>query len=142
MAPGNLHSYLGGVGIELMASSDNVVRGGLTTKHMDVDELLAVVDFSDHAVRPVAVRALGEHETQYVTDAAEFCLSTVVLTAGRSYRPLRRGPELLLCTSGVAMAATVSIGSLPPGRHLVFVEAQDAAGNWGVPSAVFLDVTP
>lgn len=41
---GNLHAYLGGSGIELMGASDNVVRAGLTTKPVDVDEVLAVVD--------------------------------------------------------------------------------------------------
>ena len=41
---GNLHAYLSGAGIELMSNSDNVIRGGLTVKHVDVDELLAVVD--------------------------------------------------------------------------------------------------
>ena len=55
---GNLHAYLLGTGVEVMASSDNVVRGGLTNKHIDVDELLAVVDFTpldDPVVRPVEV---------------------------------------------------------------------------------------
>lgn len=42
---GNIHAYLDGLGIELMASSDNVLRGGLTPKHIDVPELLAVLDF-------------------------------------------------------------------------------------------------
>lgn len=41
---GNLHAYLDGVGIELMTASDNVLRGGLTPKHVDVPELLAVLD--------------------------------------------------------------------------------------------------
>jgi len=44
LTAGNLHAYLGGAGIELMGASDNVVRGGLTVKPVDVDELLAVVD--------------------------------------------------------------------------------------------------
>ncbi|HLP23578.1 MAG TPA: mannose-6-phosphate isomerase, class I [Microbacteriaceae bacterium] len=39
---GNLHAYLSGIGVELMADSDNVLRGGLTEKHIDIDELLAV----------------------------------------------------------------------------------------------------
>jgi mannose-6-phosphate isomerase len=43
---GNLHSYLSGLGLEVMAASDNVLRGGLTTKHIDVAELMAVVDHS------------------------------------------------------------------------------------------------
>jgi mannose-6-phosphate isomerase len=44
LGAGNLHAYLSGSGIELMGASDNVVRGGLTTKHVDIDDLLAVVD--------------------------------------------------------------------------------------------------
>ena len=43
---GNLHAYLHGGGVEIMANSDNVMRGGLTPKHVDVDELLAVLDFT------------------------------------------------------------------------------------------------
>lgn len=43
---GNVHAYLAGLGVELMAASDNVLRGGLTTKHVDVDELLAVATFA------------------------------------------------------------------------------------------------
>ena len=44
LGAGNLHAYLRGAGVEIMANSDNVVRGGLTTKHIDVEELLTVVD--------------------------------------------------------------------------------------------------
>ncbi len=44
LTAGNLHAYLGGAGIELMGSSDNVVRGGLTVKEVDIDELLHVLD--------------------------------------------------------------------------------------------------
>ncbi len=44
LTAGNLHAYLGGAGIELMSASDNVVRGGLTQKPVDVDELLRIVD--------------------------------------------------------------------------------------------------
>ncbi len=43
---GNLHAYLDGAGVEIMANSDNVMRGGLTPKHVDVDELLAILDFT------------------------------------------------------------------------------------------------
>ncbi|GAA1803751.1 mannose-6-phosphate isomerase, class I [Agromyces neolithicus] len=46
LAAGNIHAYLDGLGIELMAASDNVLRGGLTPKHIDVSELLEVLDFT------------------------------------------------------------------------------------------------
>lgn len=58
MPAGNLHAYLRGTGIEIMAASDNVLRGGLTPKHVDVDELLRVLRFevlADAALRPVPV---------------------------------------------------------------------------------------
>ncbi len=48
---GNVHAYLDGLGIELMAPSDNVLRGGLTPKHVDVPELLHVLDFTAHRPR-------------------------------------------------------------------------------------------
>jgi mannose-6-phosphate isomerase len=44
LTAGNLHAYLSGAGIELMGASDNVVRGGLTDKHVNVDELLRILD--------------------------------------------------------------------------------------------------
>ncbi|KRC60440.1 hypothetical protein ASE14_05310 [Agromyces sp. Root81] len=46
LAAGNIHAYLDGLGIELMAASDNVLRGGLTPKHIDVTELVDVLDFT------------------------------------------------------------------------------------------------
>ena len=57
LGPGNLHAYLGGAGIELMGASDNAVRGGLTQKPVDVDDLLAVVDptpLADPVLPPAA----------------------------------------------------------------------------------------
>ncbi len=55
---GNLHAYLHGAGIELMGASDNVVRGGLTHKPVDVDLLLEIVDLEPlaDAVLPSADR--------------------------------------------------------------------------------------
>ena len=59
MPAGNLHAYLRGAGVEIMAASDNVLRGGLTPKHVDVAELLRVLRFEVladpvRAARPVA----------------------------------------------------------------------------------------
>ena len=46
MPAGNLHAYLSGGGMEIMANSDNVMRGGLTRKYVNVEELLAILDFT------------------------------------------------------------------------------------------------
>lgn len=97
---GNLHAYLSGVGIEIMASSDNVLRGGLTKKHVDVPELLRVLDFTDGPVDPIRARAVDAHERVWDTPAHEFRLSMIDVPAGASIARDVRGPEILLCGSG------------------------------------------
>ena len=66
-----LHSYLSGVGIEVMACSDNVLRGGLTSKHINVDELIQVVDFTPSSIAPVETCDDGGF-VRYLTPAPEF----------------------------------------------------------------------
>ncbi|MFJ5804011.1 mannose-6-phosphate isomerase, class I [Streptomyces decoyicus] len=94
------HAYLNGLGVELMANSDNVLRCGLTPKHVDVPELLRVVRFEagDAGVlRPEAV----DGEEIYETPIDEFRLSRFVLAPGAAPRPLvSRTPQILLCTAG------------------------------------------
>lgn len=98
---GELHAYLSGVGIELMANSDNVLRGGLTSKHVDVAELMRILSFKEKEVEIL----LPEHREQqvgvYQTPAREFELSVITLGAGDEYTgPVDRSIEILLCTSG------------------------------------------
>ena len=71
---GNLHAYLHGAGIEVMANSDNVLRGGLTAKHVDLNELLRVLDFTPGSggVRRGVVLEPGVW--RYPTSASEFAL--------------------------------------------------------------------
>lgn len=101
LAAGNLHAYLGGVGVEIMASSDNVLRGGLTPKHVDVPELLKVLDFSPLEVKPQVAIASGK-EHVYAVPTPEFRLSR--LDAGFDSEE-RWGPDLLLCTAGKCVVA-------------------------------------
>jgi mannose-6-phosphate isomerase len=97
---GNLHCYLEGTGVEIMANSDNVLRGGLTPKHVDRDELLRIVDFTPAFVTPLSPESLGQGEQVYVTPSAEFRLSRIELES--EWRGHTEGPEVLLCTSGTA----------------------------------------
>lgn len=100
---GELHAYLQGVGIELMANSDNVLRGGLTSKHIDLPELMQVLNF---AVREIEVLTPEKHpggELLYKTPAAEFMLSAIQTTeATRYHSPAKRSIEMLLCVHGQA----------------------------------------
>jgi mannose-6-phosphate isomerase len=97
---GNLHAYLEGVGVEIMANSDNVLRGGLTPKHVDNRELLHVLRFNAGPVGVLRGEMQGSARV-YQTPAAEFELQSFRLLPGE--RPTvtdRRGPEIVLCQQG------------------------------------------
>jgi mannose-6-phosphate isomerase len=99
----NLHSYLEGTGVEIMASSDNVLRGGLTPKHVDVPELLRVLDFRSEKVELVQLETRGA-ERHYRTPASEFALSRLELGGTAvSVGPVN-GPEIVVVTRGSAVA--------------------------------------
>jgi mannose-6-phosphate isomerase len=128
---GNLHAYLHGVGFEVMANSDNVLRGGLTPKHVDVPELLRVLDFTptdEAALKPRTAR--DGIELVYDTPAAEFAVSVLHLD-GRELghqtdAPARHdGPQVLLCTEGsVQVHAKSSVLTLDRGAA-AWVAADD-----------------
>ncbi len=97
-----LHAYLKGTGIEVMANSDNVLRGGLTPKHVDVPELLRVLQFVPDEV--AVMRPAMGLETTFTTEAAEFELSRIAVDGAWGARAL--GPEILLAVSGSLTAAS------------------------------------
>ncbi|CPW99035.1 mannose-6-phosphate isomerase, class I [Mycobacteroides abscessus] len=98
---GNLHAYLRGLAVEIMANSDNVLRGGLTPKHVDVPELLRVLDFSPASEAHLHVETVTDGaQTRYRTPAREFALSRFDLAAGEPTQVGIKGPRILLCTQG------------------------------------------
>ncbi|TKA10127.1 mannose-6-phosphate isomerase, class I [Actinacidiphila oryziradicis] len=95
------HAYIAGLGVEIMANSDNVLRCGLTPKHIDVPELLRIVRFE--ATDPGVLRpeTSAEGEELYETPIDEFRLSRYILAPGTGPRLLAdRTPQILLCTEG------------------------------------------
>jgi mannose-6-phosphate isomerase len=143
---GNLHAYLNGAGVELMANSDNVLRGGLTPKHVDVPELLRVLDFTA-APPPVLTGRPDGAWVRYDTPAEEFLLRR--WDGGTDPTPVPvpdGGPRILLCTAGTACirsatgevqikrGASVWLGAddtgvaLVPGEHTQLFLASDALG--------------
>ena len=79
---GNLHAYLEGTGVEIMANSDNVLRGGLTSKHMDVPELLRIVRFEPLDPHRVTPEQVSQGVEVYRSGFAEFDLARVGATGG------------------------------------------------------------
>ncbi|WP_086746676.1 mannose-6-phosphate isomerase, class I [Streptomyces europaeiscabiei] len=118
------HAYLNGLGVEIMANSDNVLRCGLTPKHVDVPELLRIVRFE--ATDPGVLRpeASPDGEEVYETPIDEFRLSRLVLPEATAPHDLTRAtPQILLCTAGSVLAGE---HTLAPGES-VFVPADEKA---------------
>lgn len=108
---GRLHAYLSGMGVELMANSDNVLRGGLTPKHVDVPELLRVLVFESAPLAPVRKRTEPGGEIVYETPTPEFRLSRLEISDGHSFAAQVSGPEILLCVEGQARVELMPGGS-------------------------------
>jgi mannose-6-phosphate isomerase len=96
---GNIHAYLGGLGIELMAPSDNVLRGGLTPKHVDVPELLRVLEFEPLPLPYLAPTEIGPGVTRFDPTDVGFALLHVVPGEAGAVVPLG-GPSIVLVTDG------------------------------------------
>lgn len=103
LTAGELHAYLDGLGIELMANSDNVLRGGLTPKHVDVPELLNILNFAESEIDILRPESVSDCEGTYPGIAEEFELSVIQVSDSRTYvSPKNRSVEILLCTRGNA----------------------------------------
>lgn len=98
---GEMHAYLHGAAIEIMANSDNVLRGGLTAKHVDVEELMRVLNFEPHSLKILSPQERLACEKVYPTPAEEFSLGVIEVDKHCSYATQQIiGPEILLCTQG------------------------------------------
>ncbi|MEV4509506.1 mannose-6-phosphate isomerase, class I [Dactylosporangium sp. NPDC049525] len=113
MPAGNLHAYLRGVGVEIMAASDNVLRGGLTPKHVDVEELLRVLRFEvldDPVTRPVDV---APGLVTWPVPVEDFTLHRALVGPGGGAAAVRLpggGPRIVLCVRG---AVRIDDGVVP-----------------------------
>ncbi|MFJ6633720.1 mannose-6-phosphate isomerase, class I [Streptomyces sp. NPDC091376] len=114
------HAYLAGLGVEIMATSDNVLRCGLTPKHVDVPELLRVVRFEAGDPGVLRPEASPSGEELYDTPIDEFRLSRYVRSEGAAPTDITAGtPQILLATAGRPQVGELA---LAPGES-VFVPA-------------------
>ncbi|MCU1441468.1 MAG: mannose-6-phosphate isomerase [Rhodoglobus sp.] len=134
---GNIHAYLEGVGVELMTASDNVLRGGLTPKHVDVPELLAVLDF-----RPVAVPYLRPEHPEpgvevYRPDVPDFLLARITDDA----RLPVGGPAIIVCTEG-SFTVSGDNGSIELGKgDSVYVTPDESVLRFAGEGSLFVATT-
>ena len=98
---GQLHAYLKGVGVELMANSDNVLRGGLTPKHIDQKELMRVLRFEPTFPGMAEMHPVSATETRFQSPAEEFTLARIHLSQDVPHAsPVQRNVEILFVTRG------------------------------------------
>jgi len=117
------HAYLEGQNVELMANSDNVLRGGLTPKHIDVPELLKHTRFE--AVHPHILKgepAANPAERIYSSPAPDFVVSQIKLQPGTVYENTAKAAEIMLVLHGSAVISGSDTLDLQQGQS-VFVAA-------------------
>jgi mannose-6-phosphate isomerase len=122
---GGVHAYLGGLAVEVMANSDNVLRAGLTAKHVDVDELLKAVDYV--AAPPIRTAPEVFHGATRVFYAPvdDFQLSVTEIDDGAVHPLPGRGPRVLVCLAGeIVVTSGTDHAALRRGES-VFVPASE-----------------
>ena len=123
---GSVHAYISGLGVEVMASSDNVLRAGLSAKHIDVPEMLACVDYvAAPPVRPAPEYLSRATRAYYApVDDFELMVTTVVAADGRLPVP-GRGPRILLAVEGAMTLVTQADSQTLAQGEAVFVGADE-----------------
>ena len=120
---GHLHAYVSGLGVEVMANSDNVLRGGLTSKYVDVPELVRILRFN--SISDPVVRCIDD---EYEVPAEEFRLHCFDLAPAEAFSYLHDGPAIALCTSGEVQLGNLG---LRPGEA-AWIPASDP--SWEISS--------
>lgn len=138
-AAGTMHAYLRGTGIEIMANSDNVMRGGLTAKHVDVDALLQVADLEPCRVIPSVPEPIGDGISLYRTPYPEFRLWRVE----PGDRPVAlpgtdRGRILLVISGELECSAGSKELAVGPGRSAWLAADEAVSVRSGEPAVAFL----
>jgi mannose-6-phosphate isomerase len=115
LGAGNIHAYLGGTGIEVMAASDNVLRCGLTDKHVDVEEVLRVLDDTPLIDPLVTAATLSDGGVSYPVPVDEFRITRYDIAGTTSW--VADGPELVFCVAG-------STPYLPKGQCALAIDGE------------------
>jgi mannose-6-phosphate isomerase len=104
---GNVHAYLSGLGLEVMAASDNVVRAGLTSKHVDVAKVLEIADFSELVEPRLRPKKLAEGLIEYPVDCSEFRIYRAEVSGKNLLADLDLpASAMVVCTAGEVAVST------------------------------------
>ncbi len=135
---GNIHMYLRGVGIEIMTASDNVLRGGLTAKHVDAAELLRVLDFTPGLPPWLASDASSDTLEVFRPGNDDFVLTHAT---GDTSLTLT-GPAIALCIAGTMTISSANRSMALSRGEAVFVTADESTLTISGVGELFLGTTP
>jgi mannose-6-phosphate isomerase len=141
VAPGELHAYLKGEALELMANSDNVIRGGLTSKHVDLPELISVLSFDSERPKPFKAEGLSSEEELFPLLAPDFRLSRI-RTGDDRLRRRPRGPEIILCAEGRAVLEDAEGSFVLARGEAAFVRADASEYSISGEALLYLSFVP
>ena len=127
---GELHAYLEGMGMELMASSDNVLRGGLTPKNIDVEELKRILNFSGADLQLLEAKPLKEGIVSYLTESDEFELSRIDLCDKIEYIIEEKNNVQILFVSDGELAFRAESGDVMTARKDESLFVAYDSGPW------------
>ena len=127
---GNVHAYLSGLGVEVMASSDNVLRGGLTPKHVDVPELLRTVDFHPVGIPSLTAERTADGQDVFRPPFEEFQLQRLELArdagAPAAVPVAQNGPAVIIAVRGTLLLSSPGGSLLLETGRSAFLPAGDA----------------
>ncbi|UAJ80575.1 mannose-6-phosphate isomerase, class I [Leifsonia sp. ZF2019] len=140
---GNIHAYLSGLGIELMAASDNVLRGGLTPKRIDVPELVSILDFAPIVATPLAPEHPAAGVEVFRPDVPDFALEHIVVGGDVTSAPIDLpGTAIALCTSGAVELTGTQGGTLTLQRGEAAVVTADEGDLTATGAGTLFVATP
>ncbi|PKL09208.1 MAG: mannose-6-phosphate isomerase, class I [Spirochaetae bacterium HGW-Spirochaetae-7] len=100
IAAGQAHAYLHGNAVEIMANSDNVLRGGLTHKHIDIPELISLLSFESAAFTPTPMASTVNGFGTYDCGVPDYAIARATVHGTMKAGRRAHVPEILLCTAG------------------------------------------
>jgi len=135
---GNIHAYLYGLAVEVMAASDNVIRGGLTPKHIDVDELCAILDFTPQPIPYVEAEELSDSIVSYPVPVSDFTLARVTITPEEAQSLILSDDNLVLCTGGSVSITSPSGGATLHAGEAAYVGQEADSVHFAGDGVIFI----
>jgi len=136
---GLLHAYLEGQNMELMANSDNVLRGGLTSKYVDINELVQQVQFKPTYPSILKGDHLNDFETEYACPVSDFGITKIAIPQGESYTMNSNSLEILMVTEGELQLEDLSVKA---GEAVMLSAGQGISIKAIKPSVLFKSYVP